>query len=119
MQSDYFELIRIFEQISRDSARLVEIFKKADTVEKTSSSYYHDWHLCAKENPKASGFYTIAVDTKGMDSYVDMAYYSVSDKRWFPESEAEFFNHSYEEKTGFAPTAWTKIEYPEFLKRGQ
>ncbi len=114
MKSDYSELIDIFERISKDSNRLVEIFKAADESERVSPHQYYVWHLCEIEEPKKSGYYTIAVDTIGMTRYIDIAFYNNNLMCWTVNSDPA--SELYEKVYDFAPMAWTKIEFPDYLR---
>lgn len=98
----------------RPSEELVNKIKEYLTSEEKcfDKAQYHVWHLCEIEEPKKSGYYTIAVDTKGMTSYIDMAYYDVDDECWKTDDTLTCL---YVDVYDFPPRAWTKIEFPDYL----
>ena len=115
MKSDYSEIIRLFEQ-SRDNANeLVNLFKRLQEEEKeVKNESLIRWRPYPKEKPSKSGYYTIAVNTKGMTSYIDMAFYNNNLMCWTVNSDPA--SELYEKVYDFAPMAWTKIELPDYLR---
>ena len=107
MKNEYNELADLFRNVESNARQLVEIFEKDKSKEET-----YTWHLCEEDNPKESGYYSVAF-LGDNNRYLDTALYSADIKKWHIIGRTD---KTYEEVTGFAPSAWLEVSFPEFLK---
>lgn len=111
MKSDYFEIIKLFQNVKDNADKLVNLFKKLQEEEKEAKDEgLIRWKKYPDEKPKERGIYRCVMKNPDNNyKWIEQFSYNTENDVWFSDDHVSSVDQIY----GYAPCMWAEIDFPD------